>query len=400
MAAPMDTPCLHVLVAGDFAPQRAILVGYLIKHGHRTFSADNGQQAWEILQRESVNLVISDWIMPEVDGLELCRRVRAASFDHYVYVILGTVRNTKEDLLEGIRAGADDFLAKPIDFGELDLRLHAATRLLDLEQKLAERNDKLSQVNAEFEKELKAAALVQTSLLPRAGRPLPGVRSGWLFLPASVLAGDTFGYFPLDETRLAFYQLDVSGHGVPAAMLSVALSRALAPGNGSPVWRKRATSKSPRIATPPEVIAALNEQFQDAGGRYFTILYGVLDTRTRHVSFSQAGHPHPIHVVRPNVARFAGAGGFPAGIIGGMDYDSHELNLAAGDRLLLYSDGLSECANIRGERFGTARLLEWARSTADLELDDTLGHIKIELAEWRGGQDFEDDISLLALESV
>jgi sigma-B regulation protein RsbU (phosphoserine phosphatase) len=332
-----------------------------------------------------------------VDGLELCRRIRAARLDRYVYVILCTARNTKADLIEGIGAGADDFLPKPVDFAELNVRLRTATRILNLERDLADNNRKLSEANAEIEKDLKAAALVQTSLLPQGPCPVPGVRSAWVFLPSGLLAGDTFGYFPLGEGRLGFYQLDVSGHGAPAAMLSVTLSRALLPGEGSPVLREREGS---RISAPHEVIAALNERFQDAGGRYFTILYGVLDAEARSLRFSQAGHPNPVHVRPSGRARFVGEGGFPAGMVAGMDYTSQDLAFPRGDRLLLYSDGLTECANPAGERFGPARLLDRAQATAQLDLDAAVGQIKSAVAEWRGGQTLEDDISLLALESV
>lgn len=390
----MDPSRLNVLVADDFDLQRELLSGYLRDRGENALTAANGQEAWEILQREPVNVVISDWIMPTVDGLELCRRIRAAQLDRYVYVILCTARNTRADLIEGIGAGADDFLPKPVDFGELNVRLHTAARILRLERELADRNHKLSEANAEIERDLKAAALVQTSLLPQGPCPLPGMRSSWLFLPSGLLAGDTFGYFPLEGGRLGFYQLDVSGHGAPAAMLSVTLSRALLPGEGSPVVREG------RVAAPQEVVSALNERFQDAGGRYFTIIYGVLEAQTRRVSFTQAGHPHPIHIQAPGKARYVGEGGFPAGMIAGMDYVSQSLALPPGDRLVLYSDGLTECANPHGERFGSGRLLDWAQATAKMDLDAAVARIRSAIGEWRGDQVFEDDISLLAIESV
>lgn len=390
----MEASHLNVLVADDFDLQREVLSAYLRERGERTITAADGQEAWEVLQREPVNVVISDWIMPTLDGLELCRRIRAARLDRYVYVILCTARNTKADLIEGIGAGADDFLAKPVDFAELNVRLRTATRILSLERELAEKNRKLAEANAEIEKDLKAAALVQTSLLPQGPCPLPGVRSAWLFLPSGLLAGDTFGYFPLGGELLGFYQLDVSGHGAPAAMLSVTLSRALLPGEGSPVLREG------RVASPPQVISALNERFQDAGGRYFTILYGVLDSARRSVVFAQAGHPHPLHVQPCGQARFVGEGGFPAGMIAGMDYSSQDLALAPGDRLLLYSDGLTDCANPQGEAFGADRLLDWAQQTARLDLDSAVAELKAAIHDWRGAEVFEDDISLLALESA
>jgi sigma-B regulation protein RsbU (phosphoserine phosphatase) len=148
------------------------------------------------------------------------------------------------------------------------------------------------------------------------------------------------------------------------------------------------------------VVADLNERFQSSGGRYFTMVYGVLDTATHRVCFSQAGHPSPIRLTARGEAVPVGGGGFPVGIIAGMDYDSVELDLAVGERLVLYSDGVTECANGKGERLGEARLLALLEASARLDLTRMMEELKAALRSWRGGDDYEDDISLVALESV
>jgi sigma-B regulation protein RsbU (phosphoserine phosphatase) len=402
----MEGTKVKVLFADDCELQRRAMVAHLEQRGHEALAASDGEEAWEILQHSAVNLVISDWAMPRMDGLELCRKIRAADLGRYVNVILCTARNTTADLITGMTAGADDFIGRPMNFAELDLRLRLIERVRNLEHELEDRNRKLWEANsqlraaARMENDLRAAALVQTSLLPQSGCLLPGVRIEWLFMPCGVLAGDAFGCFPLDERRLAFYQLDVSGHGIPAAMLSVTLSRVLAPGYGSPVRRARPSSGEPEIAPPHAVVADLNERFQSSGGRYFTMVYGVLDTATHRVCFSQAGHPSPIRLTTRGEAVPVGGGGFPVGIIAGMDYDSVELDLAVGERLVLYSDGVTECANGTGERLGEARLLALLEASARLDLTRMMEELKAALRSWRGGDDYEDDISLVALESV
>jgi sigma-B regulation protein RsbU (phosphoserine phosphatase) len=403
----MEGTNVKVLFADDCELQRRAVVAHLEQRGHEALAAGDGEEAWEILQHSAVNLVISDWAMPRMDGLELCRKIRAADLGRYVDVILCTTRNTTADLITGMTAGADEFIGKPMDFAELDLRLRVIERVRNLEHELEDRNRKLSETNsqllaahARMENDLRVAASVQASLLPQPGCLLPGVRIEWLFMPCGVLAGDTFNYFPLDERRLAFYQLDVSGHGIPAAMLSVTLSRMLAPGYGSPVRRAKPSSGEPEVAPPHAVVADLNERFQSSGGRYFTMVYGVLDTATRRVCLSQAGHPSPIRLTTRGEAVPVGGGGFPVGIIAGMDYDSVELDLAAGERLVLYSDGVTECANGKGERLGEARLRALLESYARLDLTRTMGELKAALRSWRGGDDYEDDISLVVLESV
>lgn len=398
---------MKILFVDGYYLQRNVVVAYLQQRGHEVLAAADGEQAWTTLRRSTVNLVISDWAMPRMDGLELCRKIRAADLGRYVYIILCTSRNNKSDLIEGMEAGADDFMVKPVDFAELDARLHTSERVLNLEAELADRNRKLSDANsqlhaayARMEDDLKAAAVVQASLLPQTGCLLPGVRTDWLFVPCGILAGDTFGYFPLDERYVAFYQLDVSGHGSPAAILSVMLNRMLAPVSDSPVHRARVSSEGYEVTPPSTVIAGLNERFQRTGGRYFTMVYGVLDTVARRVSFSQAGHPNPVHVNGCGTAATVGKGGFPAGMLAGVDYDSVELDLPVGERLVLYSDGVTECANKAGERFGEARLLKRLEASARLDLAVAMSDLKEALRLWRGGEDYEDDISLVALESV
>lgn len=398
---------MKVLFADDCEPQRRAVVAHLEQRGHEALAASDGEEAWEILHHSAVDLVISNWALPRMDGLELCRKIRAADLGRYVHVVLCTARNTTADLITGMTAGADDFIGKPMDFAELDLRLRVIERVRNLEHELEDRNLKLWEANsqlraahARMEKDLKAAAFLQASLLPQSGCLLPGVRIEWLFMPCGVLAGDAFDYFPLDDRRLAFYQLDVSGHDIPAAMLSATLSRVLVPGYGSPLRRSKSSSAEPEIAPPHAVIAELNERFQSGGDRYFTIVYGVMDTATRRVCFSQAGHPSPIRLSERGEAVPVGKGGFPVGIAAGMEYDSVELDLAAGERLVLYSDGITECPNGKGERLGEARLLELLEASARLDLTRAMGEMKSALRSWRGGDDYEDDISLVALESV
>jgi sigma-B regulation protein RsbU (phosphoserine phosphatase) len=116
----------------------------LRKWGHQVIEAADGKTAWEILERDPIPLVVSDWMMPEMTGLDLCRKIRASGGPNYTYFILCTSRGEKEDLIEGMDAGADDFLVKPINKEELRVRVRAGQRVLDLERSLEDRNTELS----------------------------------------------------------------------------------------------------------------------------------------------------------------------------------------------------------------------------------------------------------------
>src|SRR5262245_56182277 len=157
---------MQVLIADDDPVTRRLLQSYLQKWGYEVTPAQNGAEAWRLFQTATFPIVITDWMMPELDGLELIRRIRAAHRPGYVHTTLLTARAQKEDLVEGMETGADDFLTKPFDRDELRVRLRAAERILGLEQSLAEQNRVLRETQA---------ALVQTEKLASLGRLAAGV---------------------------------------------------------------------------------------------------------------------------------------------------------------------------------------------------------------------------------
>jgi signal transduction histidine kinase len=157
---------MQVLIAEDDPVSRRLLQSYLQKWGYEVIVAKDGAEAWQYFQTQSVPIVISDWMMPELDGPELIRRIRAVNRPGYVHITLLTARAQKEDLLAGMEAGADDFLTKPFDRDELRVRLRAAERILKLEHSLAEQNRLLRETQA---------ALVQNEKLASLGRLAAGV---------------------------------------------------------------------------------------------------------------------------------------------------------------------------------------------------------------------------------
>jgi sigma-B regulation protein RsbU (phosphoserine phosphatase) len=396
-----------ILLVDDDPVARSLPKTFLGKWGYEVLEAADGERALEILSRESIGLVISDWIMPNLSGIELCRKIRASGADHYTYLILCTSKGEKADLIEGMEAGADDFLVKPISKEEIRVRVRAGERVLDLERGLAQRNRNLSEINVQLQNayerikgDLKAASWMQMNLLPMASQRTLNVTSEWRFRPSSYVAGDIFNIFQLDDHRVGFYLLDVSGHGVPAAMLSVTLSMLLRPDSlhGSPVNRHNPITGLSEIVSPAEVVRKLNQRFQGKDDRYFTIIYGLVDSRTAKLTITQAGHPSPILIQRGKELIVLGDGGPPVGLWPDADYDTIDTTFCPGDRLMLYSDGVTECANPQGELFGEERLLTYLRATRTEPLAQMLGGLELEMEQWRGPAEFEDDVSLLALE--
>ncbi len=406
---------MRILVVDDDPTTLRIIAAMLGRWNYEVVLASDGMEAWDILHRQDIRFVISDWMMPGLTGPELCRRVRAAEFANYVYLILLTGREDKRSLIEGMDAGADDFLVKPVYREELRVRIRAGERILRLEWQLEERNRRLNEINrtlsdayATIRHDLESAAAMQKALLPPPLR-LPGVAMDWLFQPSAFVAGDMFDYFVLDGQQLSFYQLDVAGHGVPAALLSFTLHQVLAQGAEEQRLRRRNPDRD-AAAIPPSVVAELNQRFQSGIDPllYFTMIYGNLDWQSGRVILTQAGHPRPIWLHRADrCAELVGSGGFPVGMLLDVEYDATTLDLACGDRLFLYSDGVTECTNAAGEPFSEQRLMRLIEDTAELlasavveqvgqALRDWMGND--DLREWMGDGNHQDDITLLILE--
>jgi sigma-B regulation protein RsbU (phosphoserine phosphatase) len=368
-------------------------------------------------------------MMPQLDGVALCRRLRTAEFAHYIYVILLTGKDQIDDLIMALEAGADDFLTKPVNAKELRVRIKAGERVLHLEKALLAKNQELQQANRALEasqqrirRDLQAAAKIQQDLLPHSQQTGLPIDLAWAFMPADELAGDIFNFYPLDERHLGFYLIDVSGHGIPAAMLSVHLARILSPeprldsqarlppntledtvavGFSSP-GRRRKPEKD-----PVKVMTRLNENFQadDRNMMYFTMIYGIIDARNGQGSLCQAGHPYPLICRGNGHHEWLGKGGFPVGLIPDADYEAVDFQLQPGDRLLLYSDGVTECFGPQKTPFGEKQLSEILSAARSSSLTAAIEQIKCALIDWnrqspenKSSMSFSDDISLLAIE--
>lgn len=392
----------HVLIVEDSPVYRRLLARMLAQWGYTVSEAENGVAALDILANQQVSLVISDWEMPEMDGLTLCREIRSRQFGHYVYVILLTAREAPDDLTLGFDAGADDFLSKPVEQSELRARLHAGARVLSLESTLAARNARLSEALRQIEQDLEVAARIQQSVLPAHQQRHQDYFSDWIFLPSAWVSGDIFNVFPLDN-HLGFYCVDVSGHGVGAAMMSLAVARQFL--HGRAVERFLFTADN-EVASPAEVVRILNGRFCSDEVEivsYFTMIYGVIDLATGEGRLCQAGHPTPFIVTPQGEARTVGNGGAPVGLMPDLCWTDVNFSLAAGERLCLFSDGITECENLGGEQFGQMRLQASLQAGAGLTLNELLPQFARHLVHWRSGENKEplamaDDVSLLVIE--
>ncbi|MDU5835565.1 MAG: SpoIIE family protein phosphatase [Pantoea sp.] len=395
-------PPQSVLIVDDALLYRRLLAGLLRQWGYQVFEAENGEQALALLAQETVSLVISDWEMPVMDGLTLCREIRQQMQDRYIYIIVLTARDSVEDLRVGFAAGADDFLRKPVNQVELQARLHAGERILQLEGTLASRNRRLSEALSQIQQDLQAAATLQRSILPPHHLRQGDYFADWLFMPSAWVSGDLFHLFPLDGKAVGFYCVDVAGHGVTAAMMSVAVARQFLHGRTVDPFLFDGAAVTP----PSQVVRILNERFcaqHPEVTSYFTLVYGVIDRHSGEGRLCQAGHPTPFIVSDSGAVREIGKGGPPVGLLEHLDWEEYPFHLAPGERLCLYSDGISECENADRQMFGAARLEALLASLHDRSIEAVLAAVEQSINQWRGMATDEaasapDDISLLVIE--
>lgn len=388
---------MNILVVDDSSEIRLIIKHYLLKFKHTVDIAEDGADAWELIKDNDYQVIISDWKMPNLNGLELCEKIRKQGFKHYLYFILLTGMSGKHNTLDAIKAGVDDFVSKPIDSDELEIRLRSATRVLDLYTTLESNNKALEKVNNQLEDDLKNATETQLGLLPSFLKT-DKIESSWFYKPAVYVGGDTFNYFTPSPDFLVFFNLDVSGHGMSSAMLSMFLQSTL--GLKRSLYGGSINRDS--IYELPEVFAKnLNEMLLEGSSQhYITMVFGIIDFREKQIHYVQAGHPHPLWYSHKNQTLSSiDIDGFPVGLIEQAEYETQHLSYESGDKLIIHSDGISETISAQNNKlFDDEVLFEHFNQIKSLPPTEMVEEINNSWLVKEKLNDLPDDINILIFE--
>lgn len=400
----------RVLVVDDSRLQRRILVASLKKWGFEVVEADSGEAAMEICQADPPDLILSDWMMPGMNGLEFCRAFRARATEDYAYFILLTSKSEKNEVAEGLDAGADDFLTKPVSSDELRARISAGERILRMQRELYEKNrivsetlGELQQVYDAIDKDLIQARKIQESLVPELSKDFGSSTVSLLLKPCGHIGGDLVGMFSPGVNRIGFYSIDVSGHGITSAMMTARLGGYLSSNYfDQNVGMEKRFNRFYALRQPEEVASLLNARLiADTGiEEYFTMAYCIADLRSGVVKMVQAGHPHPLLLRKNGELEFIGKGGVPVGLVPDIGYSQEEFTMERGDRLLLFSDGFTEARLENGSMLEPEGLLDLVQKCGPQQngkefLDDLYWHLTQMMSKEHG---LEDDVSATLFE--
>ncbi len=365
---------LRVLVVDDEDLILKVMKAFFLRRKDQCDLAANGAEALALVEKQRYDLILSDISMPGMSGLELIGRVKITQPQAVCILMSGL--GSRGDVIAALKIGVFDFIDKPMpDLAALTMVVDRAAEsgrivrerdaLLEnlraqntkLEYSLLRLHEAFGQLRQQedaWESDLQKAQRVQRRFLPAGFTRVPGFDFFGYYAPCEQLGGDFFGTLSLLDGRVALYLVDVAGHGVSAAMITVTFRELMRA-------RRRSASDDALFGEPSEILRTMNEALIEENFEppiFVSMMYCVIDPRANEVSVACAGHPAPILVSGTNQVKTVVAGGMVLGTQAVATYTTTKLKLNPGDALLFYSDGLSEVRNADGNEFSAAQLGE------------------------------------------
>ena len=373
----------NVLLLVDDDSENIQVVNSILGDKYKIRVATNGVKALELVRVEPFpSLILLDVIMPYMDGYEVCSQLKTDPKTRDIPVIFLTGKTEVADETKGFELGAVDYIHKPFSPPIVNARVRTHLMLREAHEIVARQ---LSTMNSELE----MARQVQLSILPSEIPHLPGLEIAARYLPMSSVAGDFYDFLVPDDQHVGILVADVSGHGLPSALIASMLQSALA-------------AQSPHASDPTQVLAGLNRAIHGKFERhYVTACYLFVDTLQGTVRYSGAAHP-PFLVWQARTGRITEyvENGLMLGPFGDSPYSAGTLSLEPGDRVLLFTDGLLEVKNAAGRDFGVDGVRQILECKHDLPPGRFADALLYALSNWSEdaiGPRQSDDITIIAI---
>ena len=375
----------QVLVVDDDATSRKLLTRALSSAGYDCREAENGIEALKLVREQQPSLLLLDFQMPELDGAETLKRLRADPDPEIAQIPAIMFTGHGENEVLSLEAGADDFVTKPVNIAVLRARIETQLRLRSLRVQLQQQNEELAAWRRNLERDLAAARLTQRSLIPQKPPSIPGWEIAACYRPVIEVGGDIYGWLPMKNDRLLFWIADGTGHGASAALLTTLAKLLFQHG-------------SVEHDTPVKIMQAVNNDFRSIfGGRMFmTAMCVALDPTTGRASVIGAGHP-PLLVTRYGRGTEAiSSSAPPLGLIERSQFDETIVDLARGDAFVLYTDGLFGPGKGVRPRLTPAQLAGMLNPFAP-NAEELLNRMLNQAAPADSAESLPDDVTALAV---
>src|SRR5215472_8409365 len=355
----LDNSRAEILIVDDDATSRKILVQLLASAGYACRECQNGPMALQTIREKQPSLLLLDFDMPGLNGAQVLERLRSDDDPAVAQIpaIMLTAHGSEDSEVRCLQAGADDFVAKPINIDVLRARIETQLRLRSMRLQLERQNDELERWRHNLERDLAAARLTQQSLIPQKAPALPGWEVATCYRPVIQVGGDIYGWLRMKDGRILFWIADGTGHGAAAALLTTLAKLLFHHGNEE-------------HDTPASVMKAVNHDFRSIfGGRSFmTAMCVAIDPATGRASVVGAGHPPLLIARRSGAVETVGSVAPPLGLMEHQEFTETIVGLESGDTFLLYTDGLLGSRKSKQPRLTPHRLkkmLDYNASSAD-----------------------------------
>ncbi|MGB2633747.1 MAG: SpoIIE family protein phosphatase [Candidatus Acidiferrum sp.] len=372
-----------VLVVDD-APVNLQVVSAILKDDFRVRIATSGAKALDLVKtKPHPDLILLDVTMPEMDGYEVCGILKATPEVRDIPVIFLTGKTETEDETKGFEVGAVDYIHKPFSPAVVKARVH--THLV-----LREAREQLARQLLDINNELEMAREIQLAILPHEIPRISGLEIAARYIPMSLVAGDFYDFIVVDEKHVGILVADVSGHGLPAALIASMLKTAFA-------------AQAPHACDPARVLSGLNQSLCGKFKNHFvTGAYVFVDMEKNCIKYAGAGHP-PLLLWRQSSAAASEVleNGLLLGFFKDAPYSVVEVCVQPGDKAVLYTDGILETRSPSKEEFGPDLFKVFLESNHSLKADKFADLVLDELTGWsenHKGNGQEDDITLLVID--
>jgi serine phosphatase RsbU (regulator of sigma subunit) len=372
----MRTPPL-ILIVDDNPANVEILQMRLAANNYEIITAADGEEGLAMARDALPDLILLDIMMPKMDGIEVCRHIRADDSLPFIPIIMVTAKADSKDVVAGLEAGGDEYLTKPVDHAALVARVKSMLRIKEL-------HDTVLEQSAQLKAQLETATQIQSLFWPK----IPELKAGghiWAeSAPAGYVGGDLYDVIRLPDNSLLAYVADVSGKGVPAALIMAALSTNI---------RSEALLQS----EVDKLLEAVNNRLHrltSEEGFFATIVIGRYWPASGKMQLALGGHLQPLWIGQSGLVNLPQLKGISMGVTPDVHYEKKELSLSPGEAVLFFSDGVIEAENEDKALFGNERLVDYIKNAKGPPWGKGLLDL---ISQWRGNAKTSDDLTLLEI---